>query len=294
MKIEERYLPFGPLTTYVRIVGEDHGLAPLVLLHGGPGSSHNYFELLDPLAAATKRQLIMYDQVGCGQSSLVDDLPAVYTAQTWLAELANLRAQLHLAKIHLLGQSWGGMLALLHLLQPTTTGVQSVILSSTLASARLWGQAVHGLISQLPPAQQAAIAQAEASGDYTSPAYQEALTAFMAVHALEPVHAAMPAPLQRPKCGGQVAYQTAWGPNEFTPTGNLRDYDVTARLSQLNLPALVINGDHDLCTDAVAQQLVTGLPQARWEKFSAARHMVFYDQPARYQACLVDWLAGRP
>ena len=245
MKIEERYLPFGPLTTYVRIVGEDHGLA-------------------------------------------------VYTAQTWLAELANLRAQLHLAKIHLLGQSWGGMLALLHLLQPTTTGVQSVILSSTLASARLWGQAVHGLVSQLPPAQQAAIAQAEASGNYTSPTYQAALTAFMAAHALEPVHAAMPAPLQRPKRGGQVAYQTAWGPNEFTPTGNLRDYDVTARLSQLNLPALVINGDHDLCTDAVAQQLATGLPQARWEKFSAARHMVFYDQPARYQACLVDWLAGRP
>ena len=206
MKIEERYLPFGPLTTYVRIVGEDHGLAPLVLLHGGPGSSHNYFELLDPLAAATKRQLIMYDQVGCGQSSLVDDLPAVYTAQTWLAELANLRAQLHLAKIHLLGQSWGGMLALLHLLAPTTTGVQSVILSSTLASAQRWGQAVHGLVSQLPPAQQAAIAQAEASGDYTSPAYQAALTAFMAAHALEPVHAAMPAPLQRPKRGGQVAY----------------------------------------------------------------------------------------
>ena len=294
MKIEERYLPFGPLTTYVRIVGEDHGLAPLVLLHGGPGSSHNYFELLDPLAAATKRQLIMYDQVSCGQSSLVDDLPAVYTAQTWLVELANLRAQLQLAKIHLLGQSWGGMLALLHLLQPTTTGVQSVILSSTLASAQRWGQAVYGLVSQLPPAQQAAIARAEASGDYTSPAYQAALTDFMAAHALEPVHAAMPTSLQRPKRGGQVAYQTAWGPNEFTPIGNLRDYDVTARLPQLNLPALVINGDHDLCTDAVVQQLATGLPQARWKKFSAARHMVFYDQPARYQACLVDWLAGRP
>ena len=169
-----------------------------------------------------------------------------------------------------------------------------MILSSTLASARLWGQAVHGLISQLPPAQQAAIAQAEASGDYTSPAYQAALTDFMAAHALEPVHAAMPAPLQRPKRGGQVAYQTAWGPNEFTPIGNLRDYDVTAHLPQLDLPALVINGDHDLCTDAVAQQLATGLPQARWKKFSAARHMVFYDQPARYQACLVDWLAGRP
>ena len=90
MKIEEGYMPFHGYQTYYRIVGErTPGKAPLLLIHGGPGSSHNYFELMDDYAK-TGRQLIMYDQVGCGKSSLPED-ESVYVRETWREELVALR-----------------------------------------------------------------------------------------------------------------------------------------------------------------------------------------------------------
>ena len=103
MKIEEGYMPFRDYKTYYRIVGEPSDKTPLLLLHGGPGSSHNYFELMDDYAN-TGRQLIMYDQVGCGKSSLPED-ESVYVKETWAEELIALREYLHLDQVHMLGQS---------------------------------------------------------------------------------------------------------------------------------------------------------------------------------------------
>lgn len=88
--IKDGFIPFGPYRTYYRIVGKHSDKAPLLLLHGGPGSTHNYFEALDELAERDQRQLIMYDQIGCGLSSMPDH-PQVYQAATWLRELKNLR-----------------------------------------------------------------------------------------------------------------------------------------------------------------------------------------------------------
>lgn len=116
MKITEGYMPFQGYQTYYRIIGEaKNNTAPLLLLHGGPGSSHNYFEILDDLANAGF-QLIMYDQLGCGKSSAPDQ-PELWQAQTWIDELAALRDYLDLGHVHLLGQSFGGMLAIMYLLE---------------------------------------------------------------------------------------------------------------------------------------------------------------------------------
>lgn len=144
--IKDGFIPFGPYRTYYRIVGKPSDKAPLLLLHGGPGSTHNYFEALDELAERDQRQLIMYDQIGCGLSSMPDH-PRVYQAATWLRELKNLRERLHLDQIHLLGQSWGGMLAIMYLCDEMPAGIKSLILSSTLSDAQLWGQEQHRLIS---------------------------------------------------------------------------------------------------------------------------------------------------
>lgn len=82
-RVQEGYMPFGDYKTYYRIVGEKSEKAPLLLLHGGPGSTHNYFEVLDDLAAKDHRQLIMYDQIGCGKSSMPDDkADELYNAAT--------------------------------------------------------------------------------------------------------------------------------------------------------------------------------------------------------------------
>lgn len=154
--IKDGFIPFGPYRTYYRIVGKPSDKAPLLLLHGGPGSTHNYFEALDELAERDQRQLIMYDQIGCGLSSMPDH-PQVYQAATWLRELKNLRERLHLDRIHLLGQSWGGMLAIMYLCDEMPAGIKSLILSSTLSDAQLWGQEQHRLISFMSKEDQEAL-----------------------------------------------------------------------------------------------------------------------------------------
>ena len=290
MNVTELNIPFGHFHTYCRIVGEPGGRPPLLLLHGGPGSTHNYFELLDDLAERTGRQLIMYDQLGCGRSSIPDDQPELYTAGTWVAELANLRRYLDLDQVYLLGQSWGGMLAIIYLCDYQPQGVQGVILSSTLSSARLWSNELHRLIRFMSEKDQAAIRQAEQTSDFTSPIYQQANAAFMARHAAAPVTPESPEPLRRAKRGGNRAYLTAWGPNEYNPLGNLRNYEYTTRLNWIKIPTLVIDGTNDLCTPLVAKTMFDHLPNARWQLFSGARHMVFAEQTAAYERTVADWL----
>lgn len=288
--VREGWMPFNSYKTYYRIVGTNSKRPPLFLLHGGPGSSHNYFELLDSLAEQSGRQLIMYDQLGCGRSSQPDDHPELYCAKTWVDELIALRGYLHLEHVHLLGQSWGGMLAIIYLCDYQPSGIASVILSSTLSSARLWAREQHRWISYMSASDQAAISQAEASGDYSTIAYQQANQRFMVRHASSIPDANSPEPLRRPKQGGQVAYQTAWGPNEYTPLGNLKDYEYTAKMTTMTPPALVIDGTDDLSTPLVAKTMVDALPNAKWELFAGARHMVFAEQPAKYQQLLCQWM----
>lgn len=289
MKITEGLMPFHDYHTYYRIVGEAHNnTAPLLLLHGGPGSSHNYFEMLDDLADQGF-QLIMYDQLGCGRSS-APDRPDLWQASTWISELSALRNYLHLDRVHLLGQSFGGMLAIMYLLETKPQGVQSLILSSTLSSAKLWASEQHRMIKYLPQAEQTAIATAEQTGDYSTPAYLAANEHYMALHAAAPITANSPEPLRRPKLNGDQAYLTAWGPNEYTPIGNLHDYEYTDRLNELTLPTLITNGTDDLCTPLVAKTMFDHLPNASWKLFQNSRHMPFVEHHDEYVNLLGHWL----
>ncbi|KRK11217.1 proline iminopeptidase [Ligilactobacillus pobuzihii] len=289
MKITEGYMPFQGYQTYYRIIGEaKNNTAPLLLLHGGPGSSHNYFEMLDDLANAGF-QLIMYDQLGCGKSSAPDQ-PELWQAQTWIDELAALRDYLDLGHVHLLGQSFGGMLAIMYLLEKKPQGVDSLILSSTLSSAKLWASEQHRMIKYLPQKEQDAIAQAEKTGNYTTPGYQIANEHYMALHAAAPVTESSPEPLRRAKINGQQAYQVAWGPNEYTPTGTLHDYEYTERLAEITIPTLITNGTDDLCTPLVAKTMYDHLQNAKWKLFRNSRHMPFVEHHDKYVILLKDWL----
>lgn len=291
MQVQTGYLPFRGYQTYYRIVGDlNSELTPLLLLHGGPGSTHNYFESFDRLAEQTGRPVVMYDQLGCGESSMPND-KSLWQASTWIAELKALRTYLGLDRVHLLGQSWGGMLAIIYLCDYQPEGIQSLILASTLSSAKLWAQEEHRLIKAMPLAEQQAIDRAEATGNFSEPAYPAANDHFMQLHAAGPVTAASPEFLRRPKRAGTVAYETAWGPNEYCPTGTLRDYDYTEKLAQINTPTLVTSGVNDLCTPLIAKTMVDHLPNADWTLFAHSRHMAFIDEPTAYFERLESWLA---
>ena len=283
-------MPFLGYKTYYRIVGEENEKkAPLLLLHGGPGSGHDYFEVLDRLSEEDGRQIVMYDQLGCGRSYL-DGHPELWKMETWMEELKALRQQLHLEKLHLLGQSWGGMLLLEYVCRHRPQGLRSLILSSTLPSSRMWGEEQHRMIRELPQAMQDAIRQAEATGDYTTEDYLAAESEFMLRHAAGEPGPDAPECLTRQTRKGHEAYVTAWGPNEFTPQGTLRDYDVTQLLGEIREPALVISGGNDLCTPYIAKYMYDRIPNAQWELFRTCRHMCFVEDHDRYVTILRQWL----
>lgn len=290
MKVREGYMPYLGYQTYYRIVGEKTGdKKPLVLLHGGPGSTHNYFEVLDRLAEEDGRQLIMYDQIGCG-NSYVENRPDLWNAKVWVEELIALRKHLELDEIHLLGQSWGGMQTLEYVCNYRAEGLRSIILSSTLPASWLWAREQQRMIRFLPREMQEAIAEATASGDYTSPQYQAAEAEYMLRHAAGEVTEEDPECLRRPKKSGRESYVTGWGPNEFTPLGTLKDYDVTGQLKDIRQPALIISGGNDLCTPYVAKYMYDRIPDAEWELFPECRHMCFVEDTDRYVEVLKDWL----
>jgi proline-specific peptidases, Bacillus coagulans-type subfamily len=198
MKIIEGYMPFEGFKTYYRIVGEcEEGKKPLLLLHGGPGSTHNYLEVLDKVAE-TGRQVIMYDQIGCGKS-FIEGHSELFNAEIWLKELISLRKYLGLDEIHLLGQSWGGMLAIRYALEYKPKGIRSYILSSTLPSAKLWEREQKRRISYMSEVDQKALLEAENTGDYSSKEYKDALNRFMKMYCVGDIGKNAPECLKRPR-----------------------------------------------------------------------------------------------
>ncbi len=288
MKIQEGYMPFMNYRTYYRIVGDNSSQkAPLLLLHGGPGSTHNYFELLDDLAN-DGRMVISYDQLGCG-NSFVEGHQELWNMETWIGELKALRRYLNLNRVHILGQSWGGMMLIAYLIDHSHEGIQSAILSSTLSSSTLWSREQHRLISFMPEKEQAAIAEAERTGNWESPECLAANDHYTVLHACDS-DGERPECLTRKKRFGTESYLTAWGPNEYTPLGNLRNFDYTDRLHEINTPCLIINGTNDECTPLLAKTMFDRIPHVRWELMEGARHMTFVDQTEQYCKLLNEWM----
>ena len=289
MKITEGYMPFEGFKTYYRIVGEKTpGKAPLVLLHGGPGSTHNYFEVLDKIAE-TGRQVIMYDQIGCG-NSFVEGHPELFNADTWIKELIELRKHLGLDEIHLLGQSWGGMQTIWYALEYKPKGIKSNILSSTLSSAKLWEEEQKRRISYMSKEDQEALLGAVESGDYSSKEYNDALGRFMNMYCAGEVTEESPECLRRPKKSGTEAYIVGWGHNEFSPTGTLAGYEFTDRLHEIKEPCLITSGAIDLCSPYIAKVMHDRIPNSSWELFQFSRHMPFVEETEKYIDVLTKWL----
>ncbi len=292
MKIQEGYMPYLGYQTYYRIAGESSaGKAPLLLLHGGPGSTHNYFEVLDSLADEG-RAIISYDQLGCG-NSFVEGRPELWTAQTWLGELAALRKHLGLTRVHLLGQSWGGMMILAYLCDDKPQGVASAIISSGHPSSRLWASEQHRMIRRMPEEYRAAIARAEETGDFSDPSYLKANKKFMELNCCDSVYGDdAPECLRRKVRHGDEAYLYGWGPNEYVPSGSLKDFEYIDRLGEVQTPTLIVSGTDDLCTPLIAKTMTDGIHGARWELYQGCRHMCFVEDNERYCKMLSAWLAN--
>ena len=285
MQIEEGRIPFRGHETWFRSAGDGPGV-PLLCLHGGPGSPHLGLTPLEQLG--DERRVVLYDQLGSGNSSKPSD-PSLWTVELFLAELANVRDALGLDRVHLLGHSWGGMLAQEYALtQPD--GLVSLVLSSTLSSAALWREESLRLRAALPAEIRDPLDAHEAAGTTDDPEYEAAIFEFLHRHLcrLDPWP---PIVEEVMRSINLEVYNTMWGPSEAHPTGVLAGWDVTSRLGEIQVPALVLCGRYDEATPLQAETIVQRLPEAELVVFEESAHMAAIEETERYLAAVRAFLA---
>ncbi|MFD1675888.1 proline iminopeptidase-family hydrolase [Alicyclobacillus fodiniaquatilis] len=250
---------------------------PLVVLHGGPGSAHLSMRPLSALA--DERPVILYDQLGCGQSDRPTD-KSLWRIDRFVRELATLRTALDLEKVHLLGHSWGTMLLADYLLTEPE-GVKSAVFSSPCLSAPRWMADAMRYRRDLPEEIQNILNACEASGDTDSAAYKEASKAYMNKHVCR---IEIPAEQRQARNAafGAAVYNTMWGPSEFFATGNLKDYDRTSRLPEIDVPALFTCGHYDEASPDSTRYYHSLVPGSRFHVFSNSAHMPQVEQTDEY------------
>lgn len=253
-----------------------------------------YGEPIAELAATASRPCVLYDQIGCGRSQHLADAPgAFWTVDLFRHELNAVIAELGISgSYHVLGQSWGGMLAMEHALEHPP-GLRSLVVANSPASMELWVQETSRLISGLPFDVQETLSRHEAAGTTDSDEYEHAAMRFYERHLCRIVP--FPDPLQRSfarQAEDPTVYHAMNGPSEFHVIGTLRDWDITPRLGDIRVPVLVISGEHDEATPAVVRPLVDALPDARWELLQGASHCAHLEQPERFLALVEAFLAA--
>jgi L-proline amide hydrolase len=283
-------VPFRGFETWYGVVGdrEAEGKLPLLCLHGGPGGTHDY---LEPLAAvsATGRRVVFYDQLGCGRSDLPED-PALYTVGLFVDELGAVRHELGLDRIHLFGNSWGGMLAMEYALT-RPPGLTSLVLASAPASIPQWIEETAALRAQLPPEVQETLRMHEEDGTTDDPEYEAACRLFYRRHVCraDPWPECVLRSFQFIAEHGLV-YRTMNGPSEFHVTGTLRDWSVVDRLGEIGVSTLVVTGEHDEATPAINRTVSNGIPGAESVVYPNTSHMAHVEDTTGYVQLLDDFL----
>jgi L-proline amide hydrolase len=275
--VTQGYTDFRGYRTWYRVAGDlASGVMPLLALHGGPGSTHHYFGPLERLAA--ERPVVLYDQIGCGGSDRPADID--WSVAVFREEMDAVRSQLGLERIHLLGTSWGGMLALEHVLSGAE-GIVGLILSSTLASVDQWAAEQLRLRNALPADVVEVFERHERAGTYHDPEYDRAMEAYFDRHFYRGPKPR--AELEAMNAGKAVdVYNAMQGPNEWTVTGALRGWDVRDRLGEIDVPTLVIRGRHDMSTDPISATLVNGIKGAREVVLENSSHTPVLEETDQY------------
>ncbi|GAB3591761.1 proline iminopeptidase-family hydrolase [Angustibacter peucedani] len=299
MTTTEGYAPFDEHQTWYRVDGElpagDDGPAPLVVLHGGPGATHEYLLPLLDLAEPRRggRAVVLYDQLGNGRSThLPDRGEDFWTVDLFVRELANLLRHLGIEqRYHVLGQSWGGFLAQEHALtQPA--GLRSLVLSNTAASFPAFLAEANRLRADLPPEVEATLRRHEDAGTTDDPEYAAACQVFYDRHVCRVVP--NPEPVQRAFAAIEddpTVYHTMNGPSEFHVIGSIRDWTSADRLGEIDVPAFVVCGRHDEAAPALQEVLVDGIADTELRIFEESSHMPFWEEREEYLTAVGDWLA---
>jgi len=261
------------------------GGLPLLCLHGGPGFTHYYLEALEDLAS--RRRVIFYDQLGCGKSDRPGDA-SLWTVGRFVEELAVVREALGLDRLHLFGSSWGGMLAMQYVLDRRPS-LDCLILCGSPASMPRWVEDCGELLAAQPPEVRETIRAHEQNGFTACPEYAAAILGFYKRHVcrMDP----WPEGLERSFAeAGYDVYNTMNGPSEFTVVGTLKDWDVTDRLGEIDVPTLLTGGRYDECRPEHLADMHKRIPGSELAIIEDASHLCFAERREDYMRVVNDFL----
>ncbi|KAJ7509006.1 Alpha/Beta hydrolase protein [Mycena galericulata] len=281
-----------PCKTWYKIIGNLHSSRrTLVALHGGPGVNHAYLLILSDLTKAHSIPIIVYDQIGNGNSTHLPEKMgdvSFWTEQLFLDELNNLLAHLGIQDDYdVLGHSWGGMLDAS--MQPK--GLHPLVLASTPADMGLWVESQNSLRTQLPQDVQDVMEKHETDGTTESEEYQGAVGVFYS-RFLCTIN-----PLPEPVADGfgwikkdTTVYLTMNGPSEFYINGPLKDWSMVNDAHKIDVPTLLLNGRYDEPTDLVVAPFFRAIPRVKWVKFAESSHMIHFEERDRYMKVVGNFL----
>lgn len=258
----------------------------LIVIHGGPGMSHNYLYPLVDLA--DERPVIFYDQLDAGLSERPND-PENWHISRFLLEVDDLRESLDLQRVAIFGNSWGGTIAAAYSAR-APAGVEKLVLSSPLLNTDMWLRDNNIHREHLPEEALRVMRKCEGAGQESSPEYQNSVDIFYARHFCR----VTPWPdyvIDTMNSLNGTCYAGMWGPNEFTCNGLLRDYDGLAELETIQAPTLVTCGEFDEAAPASCKAFAKLIPDARYVEFEGASHLTFVESRETYIKILRQFLA---
>jgi proline iminopeptidase len=293
--LDEGFVDANGVLIYYQSMGKGE---PLVVVHGGPGASHDYF-LPHLLPLMRHNRVIFIDERGSGKSSLLED-PAGYTVENMVEDVEAVRKALGLGKINLLGHSYGGVLAQAYALK-YQQNLSHLILASTFASTKAMNEVFVRMREKMAPELRERIARMEAEGlfghgkdfeknrytnDYMIAAWGEGYFPYL--------YQNRPDPNYDPAASGNTSwalYREMWGSHgEFIIDGNLKSVEYTDRLPTLKVPTLITVGDHDECDPSLSQAMHEKIAGSQLVVLPNSGHMTFVDQPGLFLKAVDEFL----
>jgi proline iminopeptidase len=245
----------------------------VILLHGGPGYSSYYLKPFEALG--DDRMVIRYDQLGGGKSDKIADT-TLFTIPHFVRELDSLRAHFGCPMVHLMGHSWGTILAVEYY-HAHPDHVASLTLGSAALDIPAWERNARRLVTTLSDSAQRAITLREAEGRFDAPDYQAALAEFYGKYVWRrPVQADLDSTLATVN---EAIYNYMQGPSEFTITGTLKRYDFTPQLATIRVPTLYTVGEFDEADPPTIRHFADLTPGARVAVLPGAAHVTPWDAP---------------
>jgi proline iminopeptidase len=288
--------PKGTFSVWVKRVGNAPGLG-LLLLHGGPGATHEYFEACDSFLPAAGIEYYYYDQLGSFYSDQPDE-PSLWETSRFVDEVEQVRRALGLDRDNfvLLGHSWGGILAIEYALAHQEH-LRGLVISNMMSSVPAYNAYAEQVL--MPPMDQEALAEIkafEAAGDTENPRYEALLLEQHYVHhVLRLPPADWPDPAQRAFAHiNRAIYVSMQGPSELgiSADASLAHWERTAELASIQVPTLVIGAQHDTMDPAHMRMMADRLPFGSYLHCPDGSHMAMYDDQQVYFRGLVSFLRG--